>query len=56
MSRGEQDGNVFLAGICGLLERGGGPKWGCGGDVDVDVDHQEGCWRLKFSSENFVDF
>lgn len=55
MSRGEQDGNVFLAGIGGFLE--GGPKWGCG---DVDVDGEEGCWwrnwRLKFSCENFVDF
>lgn len=37
MSRGQQDGNVFLAGIGGFLE--GGPKWGCGGD-DV-VDDQE---------------
>lgn len=46
MSRGQQDGNVFLAGIGGLLEGGrGGPKWGCGGDVDVDVDvDNEGCW------------
>lgn len=51
MSRGEQDGNVFLAGIGGFLE--GGPKWGCG-DVDVD-DEEEGCWRLKLSCENFVD-
>lgn len=25
-------------------------------DVDVDLDVEEGCWRLKFSCENFVDF
>lgn len=43
MSRGQQDGNVFLASIGGMVEGGrGGLGWGCGGDVD---DDQEGCWR-----------
>lgn len=42
MSRGQQDGNVLLAGIGGFLEGGGGLEWGCGGDVDDD--DEEGCW------------
>lgn len=33
----------ILGGIGGLLE-GGGLGWGCGGDVHVDVDQEEGCW------------
>lgn len=52
-------GMYFLAGICGVVEGGRGLGWGCGGDVDDDID-EEGCWwrdwRLKFSCENFVDF
>lgn len=27
MSRGQQDGNVFLAGIGGMVERGRGLRW-----------------------------
>lgn len=43
----------ILAGIGGMVEGGRGLGWGCGGDVD---DEEEGCWRLKLSCENFVDF